>query len=83
MPVRLRRRTTAKWKSADVGVLSEQEEFAARVRAELAADLPEEDVAEDLAECLDHYVMGSKPRCEEVEYLELVQEAMDRIARGH
>jgi len=26
------------------------------------------------------YVLGSKPRCEEVEYLELMEDAIDRIA---
>ncbi|MFF7730483.1 hypothetical protein [Streptomyces sp. NPDC008001] len=61
---------------------TEREAFAARVCAELADDLPDEDLAQDLDDCLDRYELGSKPRCEEVEYLELVQEAIDRIERG-
>ncbi|MGP3999222.1 hypothetical protein [Streptomyces sp. 8N706] len=64
------------------GPLLTREEFAGRVCSELAAALPDEDLGEELADCLDLYEMGSKPRCEEVEYLDLVQEALDRIARG-
>ncbi|MGW7517154.1 hypothetical protein ACWGJ2_16340 [Streptomyces sp. NPDC054796] len=52
------------------------------VAGELAVDLPDEDLAEDLDEALDLYVLGSKPRCEEAEYLELVEEAIERIAWG-
>lgn len=59
-----------------------ESELAGRVHSELAADLPDEDLAEDLDDCLDMYRMGSKPRCEEVEYLELVREAAERIERG-
>ncbi|MFC5721827.1 hypothetical protein ACFP1Z_16770 [Streptomyces gamaensis] len=58
------------------------EMFAARVRGELVAALPDEDLGQELDDCLDTYVLGSKPRCEEVEYLELVQDAIDRIERG-
>ncbi|WP_162931211.1 hypothetical protein [Streptomyces sporangiiformans] len=50
--------------------------------SELAADLPDEDLGEYLYDCIDLYEMGSKPRCEEVEYLELVQEAIERVERG-
>lgn len=57
-----------------------REEFAGRVRGDLAAELPDEDLREDLVESLDLYRMGSKPRCEEVEYLELLQEAVERMA---
>lgn len=58
-------------------------DFAARIQGDLALDdLPEEDLAEDLTESLDMYVLGSKPRCEEAEYLELVEDAIERIARG-
>ncbi|MFP3988493.1 hypothetical protein U9R90_13460 [Streptomyces sp. E11-3] len=53
------------------------------VCSELALELPDEDLGEDLDDCLDMYELGSKPRCEEVEYLTLVQDAADRIARGH
>ncbi|GHG76772.1 hypothetical protein [Streptomyces griseocarneus] len=56
--------------------------LAERVHGDLAAELPDEDLGQDLDDCLDRYVLGSKPRCEEVEYLELVQEAIDRIERG-
>ncbi|SCK28807.1 hypothetical protein [Streptomyces sp. WMMB 322] len=58
-------------------------DFAARIQGDLALDyLPDEDLAEDLTESLDMYVLGSKPRCEEAEYLELVEDAIERIARG-
>ncbi|MER6692007.1 hypothetical protein [Streptomyces minutiscleroticus] len=50
--------------------------------SELVADLPDEDLGEDLEACLEDYEMGSKPRCEEAEYLALVQDAIDRIADG-
>ncbi|WP_434091292.1 hypothetical protein [Streptomyces flaveus] len=50
--------------------------------SELAVDLPDEDLGEYLYDCIDLYEMGSKPRCEEVEYLELVQEAIERVERG-
>ncbi|WP_156722959.1 hypothetical protein [Streptomyces apocyni] len=56
--------------------------FSGEVCSELALDLPDEDLVEDLGDCLDLYEMGSKPRCEEAEYLALVQDAVDRIARG-
>ncbi|MEV5507736.1 hypothetical protein [Streptomyces orinoci] len=62
---------------------AEDELFADRVRSELSDELPDEDLGQDLGDCLDQYHLGSKPRCEEVEYLELVQEAIDRIERGH
>ncbi|GEB48774.1 MULTISPECIES: hypothetical protein [Streptomyces] len=55
---------------------------AGRVYDDLADGLPEEDLAEDLTESLELYVMGSKPRCEESEYLELVEDAIERMARG-
>ncbi|MFF6993772.1 hypothetical protein ACFY93_02230 [Streptomyces sp. NPDC008313] len=57
-------------------------DLAGRICSELAADLPDEDVGEDLDDCLALYEMGSKPRCEEAEYLGMVQDAIDRIARG-
>ncbi|OEU86223.1 hypothetical protein DB35_02030 [Streptomyces abyssalis] len=58
-------------------------DFAARIQSDLALDdLPDEDLAEDLSESLDMYVLGSKPRCEEAEYLELVEDAIERMARG-
>ncbi|GAA3771813.1 hypothetical protein GCM10023083_06120 [Streptomyces phyllanthi] len=52
------------------------------MHSELAADLPDEDLSEYLYDCIDMYRMGSKPRCEEVEYLGMVQEAIDRIEAG-
>lgn len=57
-------------------------ELAGRVCSELALDLPDEDLGEHLHDCIDLYEMGSKPRCEEVEYLGMVQEAIDRIESG-
>ncbi|MGH3326152.1 MAG: hypothetical protein ACRDOV_17230 [Streptomyces sp.] len=59
-----------------------QQDFAARIQGDLAVDLPDEDLAEDLSDNLDMYVLGSKPRCEEAEYLELMEDAIERIARG-
>jgi len=56
--------------------------FADQVKSELTDELPDEDLGQDLEDCLAVYELGSKPRCEEVEYLELVQEAIDRIDRG-
>ncbi|MEU6662204.1 hypothetical protein [Streptomyces sp. NPDC046821] len=58
------------------------DDFAGRVHSELALDLPDEDLSEDLDDCIDLYRMGSKPRCEEVEYLGLLEDARDRIVRG-
>jgi hypothetical protein len=57
-------------------------DLAGRVCSELADDLPDEDVGEDLDDCLAMYRLGSKPRCEEVEYLGMVQDAIDRLAEG-
>ncbi|WP_128379185.1 hypothetical protein [Streptomyces cavernae] len=58
-------------------------DLAGAVQSELSLDLPDEDLAEYLYDCIDMYRMGSKPRCEEVEYLGMVQDAIDRIERGH
>ncbi|MEU6395260.1 hypothetical protein [Streptomyces sp. NPDC046939] len=60
----------------------EDGDWAGTVRSELAGDLPDEDIGEDLDDCLDLYEMGSKPRCEEAEYLGLVQDARDRLLWG-
>ncbi|MGW6155406.1 hypothetical protein ACWFRM_20025 [Streptomyces sp. NPDC055144] len=59
-----------------------EDDFAGHVRSELALDLPDEDLRDDLDDCLDLYEMGSKPRCEEVEYLRLLEDARDRIVWG-
>lgn len=64
------------------GAAAAAEEWAGQVRSELALDLPDEDIGEELDDCLDLYEMGSKPRCEEIEYLALLQDARDRIAWG-
>ncbi|NBE55401.1 hypothetical protein GUY60_29040 [Streptomyces sp. YC537] len=58
----------------------ERAAFAEAVRSELALDLPDEDLAEDPQDCLDLYEPGSKPRCEELEYLQLLRDARDRIS---
>lgn len=60
----------------------EQPDLTGRVCSELAVDLPDEDLGEYLYDCLDMYRMGSKPRCEEVEYLGMVREAIERIEDG-
>lgn len=52
-----------------------------RAYDDIAAALPDEDLGEDLEDSLDLYVHGSKPRCEEAEYLELMEDAIERIAR--
>ncbi|MFS8204451.1 hypothetical protein ACLVWQ_37990 [Streptomyces sp. CWNU-52B] len=57
-------------------------DVAGRVCSELAVELPDEDLGEYLYDCIELYEMGSKPRCEEAEYLGLVQEAIDRIEHG-
>ncbi|OAH16286.1 hypothetical protein [Streptomyces jeddahensis] len=72
-------RVFARRKRAAAGAWADLE---GRVCSELSADLPDEDLGENLGDALDLYEMGSKPRCEEVEYLELVQEAIERIERG-
>lgn len=78
---RIRRRPARRPEAA--GLPDPDRDFAARIQGDLALDdLPDEDFAEDLSESLDMYVLGSKPRCEEAEYLELVEDAIDRIARG-
>jgi len=56
--------------------------YAARVWADLAEELPDEDLGEDLRDALELYRMGSKPRCEEAEYLERIEDALHDIARG-
>ncbi|WP_286256246.1 hypothetical protein [Streptomyces graminofaciens] len=60
----------------------DQPDLAGRVYSELSVDLPDEDLGEYLYDCIDMYRMGSKPRCEEVEYLGMVQEAIERIEDG-
>ncbi|MFI7244585.1 hypothetical protein [Streptomyces qinglanensis] len=55
---------------------------AGHVYSDLADGLPDEDLTEDLTDSLELYVMGSKPRCEESEYLELMEDAIERMARG-
>ncbi|MDT0456169.1 hypothetical protein RM550_10500 [Streptomyces sp. DSM 41527] len=60
--------------------------FAARVYAELAEELPDEDLGEDLADFLERYEppggLGADPEADE-EFLETVSEAHHRIARGY
>ncbi|WP_344324951.1 hypothetical protein [Streptomyces macrosporus] len=55
---------------------------AARAWEDSVDELPDEDLGEDLRDALELYRPGSKPRCEESEYLEIVEDAADRIARG-
>ena len=52
-----------------------------RAYDELVEELPDEDLAEVLADTLDLYRTGSKPEPDEAEYLELLQDAVDRMAR--
>lgn len=64
------------------GSTRDDAELAGRVCSELSADLPEEDLGECLDDAMDMYRLGSKPRCEEVEYLGMVREAIERIEEG-
>jgi len=60
--------------------------FAARVYAELAEDLPDEDLGEDLADFLERYEPAGGPGVDaeaDEEFLETVREAHDRIALGY
>lgn len=60
--------------------------FAARVYAELAEELPDEDLGEDLADFLERYEPGSELGAgaeADEEFLETVREAHHRIARGY
>lgn len=52
-----------------------------RAYDEVVDELPDEDLAEVLADTLDLYRTGSKPEPDEAEYLELLQDAVDRMAR--
>ncbi|MEU8568082.1 hypothetical protein AB0C51_06905 [Streptomyces pathocidini] len=81
VPARLRCLARRRADRAAAARLAEREAMA-RIQSELADALPDEDVRDDLADCLDFYETGSKPRCEEREYLDLVQEALDRAERG-
>ncbi|MCX4828812.1 hypothetical protein OG746_08755 [Streptomyces sp. NBC_01016] len=78
VPNFVRRRTV----DASAMDASAMDDWASHVCSELALELPDEDIAEDLDDCLDFYRFGSKPRCEEIEYLALVRDAQDRIDRG-
>ncbi len=60
--------------------------FAARVFAELAEDLPDEDLGEDLGDFLERYEPPSGPGADaeaDEEFLETVREAQHRIERGY
>ncbi|MGP3927324.1 hypothetical protein [Streptomyces sp. 8N616] len=81
MPVRLRDLVRRRAERVTAERLA-QRDLAARIQSDLAAELPDEDVREDLADCLDLYEPGSKPRCEEAEYLSMVREAIDRMEGG-
>ncbi|MFI7010295.1 hypothetical protein [Streptomyces sp. NPDC050145] len=51
--------------------------------SDLAQELPDEDIGEDLDDCLDFYRRGSKPPGEEDEYLDLLEDARDRLEGGY
>lgn len=51
-----------------------------RAYDDVVDELPEEDLAEVLSDTLDLYRTGSKPEPDEAEYLELIQDAVDRMA---
>lgn len=71
--LRLRGRRTAAAATATYG--------GSRAYDELLEELPDEDLSEVLADTLDLYRTGSKPEPEESEYLELLQDAVDRMSR--
>ncbi|MGW7262549.1 hypothetical protein [Streptomyces sp. NPDC054842] len=75
-------RDFARRRTAPPATTAASADLAGRVWSELAVDLPDEDLGEDLGDCLALYELGSKPRCEEVEYLGMVQDAIERIERG-
>ena len=52
------------------------------VFADLADELPDEDLAEDLHDALDLYEYGSKPPAEEAEYLAALEDALERMGRS-
>jgi hypothetical protein len=54
----------------------------ARVWADLVEELPDEDLGEHPRDMLEAYRPGSRPECEEEEYLAVVEDAVGRIARG-
>ncbi|MCC3652254.1 MULTISPECIES: hypothetical protein [Streptomyces] len=61
---------------------AERRGAAGRIVSELADELPDEDLMEDLDDSIDLYRTGSKPSCEESEYLWLLRDARDRMERG-
>jgi hypothetical protein len=81
MPARLRDLVRRRAERATAARCA-QHDLAGRVQSDLAAELPDEDLQEDLADCLDLYEPGTKPRCEEAEYLLLVRDAIDRVECG-
>ncbi|MFG2195321.1 hypothetical protein [Streptomyces sp. NPDC048639] len=81
MPARLRDLRRRRAERATAARLA-QRDFAGLIQSDLAAELPDEDVREDLDDSLDLYEPGSKPRCEEVEYIALLREAIERMERG-
>jgi hypothetical protein len=68
--IRSRRRTGAAGAHAD-----------GRAHGQLLEELPEEDLAAELADTLDLYRTGGKPEPEEAEYVELLQDAVARMAQ--
>ncbi|MDI3405550.1 hypothetical protein [Streptomyces cavernicola] len=75
----VRRRSLAGASRADVAAEVANAADIAEVWDELVLDLPDEDLAEDPQDCLDFYEPGSKPRCEELEYLQLLRDARDAL----
>jgi hypothetical protein len=80
--IAMRIRDFVRRRTAPAAPVAAPADLAGRVWSELAVDLPEEDLGEDLDDCLALYELGSKPRCEEAEYLGMVQDAIERIERG-
>lgn len=88
----LRRQTRGRtFGTSDVReVAAASDGFAARMYADLAEELPDEDVVEDLgedlADFLERYVPSGGPGTDteaDEELLETVREAHHRIARGY
>ncbi|WP_078843142.1 hypothetical protein [Streptomyces albus] len=61
---------------------AERQGAAGRIVSELADELPDEDLMEDLDDSIDLYRAGTKPSCEESEYLWLLRDARDRMEQG-
>lgn len=80
--VRLARRAPRPAGRRPAGERDRAEARAARVWEELLEELPDEDVGEHPRDVLETYRAGGRPDREEAEYLEILRDAVDRMAGG-